>query len=232
MTKARFYKTSAQVLACAFLIAGWANMYATPLPQAGGAVLNISNMTGSLVGLSNVCVNWNSAAPCTNPPFAVQDTISGSDPALFTVGSTAQDTIKSLPAGVVLPLIDFLTVQSPLPGGLVHFDLISVVIPAVPLNNNCTVFAVGAICSPGGGSPYILVQASANQVAISFSTTEQAYTGTSGVGYNAATAYNGIFTTQISGLLPNGQRVTVPNVLSFMGGGGVLTATWSSTHSH
>jgi hypothetical protein len=184
-----------------------------------------------LLGLSNACLNFNSAAPCTNPPASVLDTISGQDPAVFTVGSSAFDTIKDLPAGVVTPLIDFQTVQSPLAGGIVHFDLISIVIPGIPAGNNCTTFALSAICNPGGGSPFLLIQQTANQVGIQFGTTEEAYTGTSGMAYNAATPYNGIFTFQISGVLPNGQTDTIPNILLFIAGGGTITTTWSSTQS-
>ena len=207
------------------------NGQATPLPLGGGGVLQISNLTGDLLGLSNTCINWNSVAPCTNPPGSVQDSVSGQDPALFTVGSNALDTIKDLPAGVVTPLIDFNTVQSPLPGGVVHFDLTSIVIPAIPAGNNCVTFALSAICNPGGGSPFTLFQQSANQVSISFSTTEEAYSGTSGVAYNAATPYDGIFTSQLSGLLPNGQTDTIPNILAFLAGGGTITSTWSGTES-
>jgi hypothetical protein len=187
--------------------------------------MQINNLTGTLVGVSNACINWNSAAPCTNPPGAVQDTVSGQDPSVFTVGT---GTIKDLPAGVVTPLVDFMTAQSPLPGGVVHFDLTSIFIPALPAGNNCTVFALSAICNPGGGSPFLLTQNSANQVGISFSTVENAYTGTSASG---VTVYDSIFTTQFSGNLPNGQTDTIPNILLFIAGGGTVTATWSGTQS-
>lgn len=208
-----------------------AGMYATPLPLGNGGVLQIGNMFGNLVGISNACINWNSAAPCANPPGSVPDSVSGQDPGVFTVGSTALDTIKDIPAGVVTPLVDFLTLQSPLPGGIVHFDLISLVIPAIPAGNNCVAFALSTVCYPGGGSPFILFQQTADQVAISFSATGEAYTATSGVNYNAATAYNSIFTAQLSGLLPNGKTVTIPNVLAYLAGGGSVTATWSATAS-
>src|SRR5436305_553721 len=92
---------------------------ATPIPLGGGGVLNISNLVGTLVGVSGTCINWNYPAACT-AATSVQDSVSGSDPAVFTVGSTPLDTIKDLPVGVSLPLIDFQTVQSPLPGGVVH----------------------------------------------------------------------------------------------------------------
>jgi hypothetical protein len=147
---------------------------------------------------------------------------------VFTSGSTPQDTIKDLPAGVLLPLVDFETIQSPLPGGVVFFDLTAINIPAVPAGNNCTTFALNAICTPGGGSPFTLIQTSATQVSINFSVLMSAYTGTSASG---TTPYQGIFTTQLSGSLPNGLPDTIPNILNFIAGGGVITSTWSASES-
>jgi len=197
-------------------------------------------MTGTLVGVTNACINWGFPAACSSST-AVQDSVSGQDTAVFTIGSTASDTIKDLPAGIVPPaLVDFMTVQSPLAGGVVHFDLTSIVVPALPAGNNCTVFALSAICNPGGGSPFLLTQQTSNEVGIQFSTVEEAYTGTSGTGYNAATVYDSIFTTQLSGCLvalvnglcPSPSDVpTIPNVLAFIAGGGTVTATWSATQT-
>jgi hypothetical protein len=132
-----------------------------------------------------------------------------------------------------------MTAQSPLPGGIVHFDLINVILPAVPVGNNCTTFALSASCSPQGGSPFILFQQTATQVAVSFSTKEQAYTGSSGTDYNAATPYDSIFTIQLSGCLiasggaacPTADIPTIPNILTFIAGGNTVTATWSATQT-
>jgi hypothetical protein len=196
---------------------------ATPIPLGGGGVLNISNLVGTLVGVSNACINWGYPSACV-PGTAVPDSVSGSDPAVFTVGNTG--TIKDLPAGVILPLIDFQTVMGPL--GLVHFDLTAIQVPTTPAGNNCSTFALSAICTPGGGSPFTLFQQSANQVGISMAMSENAYLNTSGTG---TTPYNAIFTTQLSGLLGNGQVATIPNILALIGGGGTITATWSATES-
>src|SRR5689334_8490513 len=163
---------------------------ASPIPLGGGAVLNISNLVGTLVGVSNACINWGYPAACS-VNTAVPDSVSGSDPAVFTVGNTG--TIKDLPIGVVLPLVDFQTVAGPL--GLVHFDLTAIQTPATPAGNNCSTFALSAICTPGGGSPFTLFQASANQVGISMAMSENAYLNTSATG---TTPYNSIFTTQLS----------------------------------
>ena len=220
-------KLTVSVLAVAALAIAPAQVSATPIPLGGGGVLNISNLVGTLVGVSNTCINWGYPAACS-AATAVQDTVSGSDPAVFTVGATALDTIKDLPIGVPLPLVDFETVQSPLPGGVVHFDLTSILVPATPVGNNCSTFALSAICTPGGGSPFTLFQQSSNQVGITLALSENAYTGSSGTG---VTPYNAIFTTQLSGTLNNGQTVTIPNILALIAGGGTVTATWSATES-
>lgn len=204
------------------------NIFATAIPLGGGAILQLSNMAGTLVGVSNACINWNSAGTCANPPIAVQDTVSGQDSAVYTIGSTALDTIKNLPLGVAVPLVDFMTVQSPLAGGEVHFDLTGIVVPSLPAGNNCTTFALSAICNPGNNSPFLLTQQSANQVGISFATKEIGYTGTSASGF---TIFDSIFTTQLSGTLSNGQTVTIPNILALIASGGTVTATWSASQS-
>ena len=193
---------------------------ASPLPLSGGGVLQTSNLVGTLAGFSNTCINWNASLACS-ASTAVQDSVSGSDPALFSVGSF-EDTIRDLPSGTST-LVDFETVLGPL--GLVHFDLTSIVIPGA--GGNCTTFALFATCTPAG-SPFTLTQSSSNQLSLSFSITEIAYLGTSATG---STAYDGVFSTQFSGNLPNGQAYTIPNFLAYIAGGGTVTSTWSSTQS-
>jgi hypothetical protein len=223
---------TAAALAASILVPD--HLQAAAIPLGGGGVLQLNNMTGQLVGVDNTCINWGTPAACQTTT-GIQDTVSGQDPAVFTVGSTSLDTIKDLPAGVSTPLVDFMTAASPLPGGEVFFNLESIIIPAMPVGNNCTTFALSAICNPGGGSPFILVQSSANQVSITLSTNEIAYTGSSTSG---STPYNSIFTTQLSGDLPtvagnpySGDVDTIPNILDFVGAGGTITATWSATQS-
>jgi hypothetical protein len=103
--------------------------------------------------------------------------------------------------------------------GVINFDLTSLVIPGAPAGNNCTTFAINAICIPNG-SPIVFDQESATQVAISFDTNEIAYFGTSGTG---STPYSGVFSTQVT--------ATIPDLLSTLETGGTVTATWSSTQS-
>jgi hypothetical protein len=211
-------------------------MFATAIPLTGGAVLNINNLTGQLVGVSNACINWGTPGACQTTT-GIPDSVSGSDAGVFTPGSTAQDTIQDLPSGVATPLVDFETVQSPLPGGVVNFDLTSIAIPAIPAGNNCTTFALSAICSPGGGSPFLLIQQGPTTVGITFDTNMIAYTGSSSV----STPYIGIFSTQLSGCLvalvagacpnPSVNSDTIPNLLNFIAGGNAVTATWAAQES-
>jgi len=215
------HKLTVTAIAFSALAITTTGAFATSIPLGGGGVLNLSNMPGTVVGVSNICINWSgTAGPCT--PTSVQDSVSGTDP-IFVSGSTAQDTIKNLPAGVVTPLVAFETVQSTLPGGIVTFDLTSIVLPGAA--GNC---ATDVFCRPGGASPFTFVQDTANQVTVSFAVTLLGYTGTSASG---STVYNGVFTTQLSGNLPNGAVVNIPNILAYEAGGGNITSTWSASES-
>src|SRR5579863_10166503 len=75
------------------------SLRATSIPLGGGGILQLDNMTGQLVGVDNTCINWGWPAGCQTTT-GIQDTVSGQDPAVFTVGSTPLDTIKDLPSGV------------------------------------------------------------------------------------------------------------------------------------
>jgi len=65
-------------------------------------------------------------------------------------------------------------------------------------------------------------------VAISFNTIEIAYTGSSATGF---IPYQGLFTTQLSGPLPNGQPASIANILAYEAAGGTISSTWSATES-
>ena len=202
------------------------NAFATSIPLGGGGVLNLSNFTGQLVGVSPACINWGAPAACQTVT-GIQDTVSGTDLGVFTVGTNVLDTIKDLPAGVATPLVDFVTAQSPLAGGVVHFDLNNIVIPGA--FGTCNTFAVNNVCNPGGGSPFVLFQSTPTQISVTFSVAASAYTGTKVSGF---TAYDGIFSTTLSGNLANGDPDTIPNLLNFFAvPGNVVNATWSATFS-
>jgi hypothetical protein len=214
-------------LAC-FLAIAPGNIYATAIITSGSGVVSLSPLTGTLVGVSNACINWMSTNPC--PPGAtVQDSVSSLDSSVFTSGSTASDTIKDLLATASFPISLFETIQSPLPGGVVNFDLESFVVPGA--FGNCTSGAVGNSCNPGGGSPFDFQQISSNQVEVSFALNMLAYTGTLASG---STPYNGGFNTTLSGTINNiplsmgGIPDTIPNVLNFIAGGGTVTSTWDN----
>lgn len=223
----KFQSIALTAMALAVFAVVPSSLLGASIPLGNGAVLDLSNMSGQLVGVSNACINWGIPSACQTTT-GIQDTVSGNDSTVFTNGSTSLDTIKDLPAGVLIPLVDFMTVQSPLTGSEVFFDLTGIVIPAIPVGNNCTIFALSAICNAGGGSPFLLVQTGDNQVSISFDTTEIAYTGNSTSG---STPYVSVFTTQISGTLLNGNTDTIPNILNYVAGGGAIDSTWSASQS-
>jgi hypothetical protein len=196
---------------------------ATAITTSGGGILAIGNLQGTLVGVSQTCINWGYPAACQTTT-GIADSVSGIDP-FFLLGP---GTIKDLPLGVALPLVDFQTVQSTL--GLVHFDMTSFIAPVVAGVNNCTTFALGAECAPAG-SPFLLKQSDTNQVGITMNLNEIAYLNTSTTG---STPYKAIFTTQISGVIPGTTIVaTIPNILAYLGASASnnITATWSATES-
>ena len=227
IARSRLMRAGSFAAAIALILTGFAtNVFATSIPLGGGGVLNLSNFTGKLVAVSPGCINWGSPDACQTAT-GVPDTVSGNDAAVFTVGSSALDTIKDLPLGVATPLVDFLTVESLLPGGVVHFDLNNIVIPGA--FGTCNTFAVNNVCNPGGNSPFVLFQSTPTQISVTFSVTASTYTGTSASGF---TAYDGIFSTTLSGNLSNGQPDTIPNLLNFFAHpGNVVNSTWSATFS-
>jgi len=217
------------VAVAAALAIGSSNLWAEALLTGSmGGGLNLSNMTGALVGVTSACINWQYNIDTTcQTATGVQDSVSGTDTTLFAVGSTATDTIKDIPAGVATPLVDFETVAGGSGGaGEVFFDLTSVTIPGA--FGNCASGAVNNSCNAGGGSPFILTQNTSNQVTVSFSASLDGYTGTSATG---TTPYSAVFSTTFSGTLANGMPDTIPNILNYVATGGVLQSTWSAAES-
>jgi hypothetical protein len=226
-------------IAVAALAITQSNGYATAIPIVpanGGAVLNIGNMSGTVVGVSNACINWAGGITCSTTT-AEPMSVSGSDSTVFSVPSAG--TIDNLPAGFTTPLVDFETVSGgTLGNGTVNFDLISIVNPTSQGFTPCVTppGTEPTTCSTG---TFLLTQNSSNQVSLSFTVTMEAYTGTSGTSYNAATLYNGLFTTQLSGTLDStdsagactGDSVTISNLLTCEAAGGTVKATWSATES-
>jgi len=231
-TKIAFRSLIPAAVTLVTLAMGASHASATPINLALGGVLNVSNTPGTLVGVTTVpmCISWSGSSTCSgNTPHP--DSVSGSDPNYFMPGSAG--TIEDL-SPPITTVVNFETAGGGSLGlGTVHFDLISLVTPSgFPVCNG----SAQVICSTG---LFILTQTSSNQVSISFSTVEEAYTGTSGVNYNAATLYNGVFTTQLSGSLTqfgcmggaSACTDTVANILNFEGLGGTISSTWSSTAS-
>jgi hypothetical protein len=227
------------IYGCTFIIP--LMFLATPHGQAAAIVLgtdagvyNINNIGGQMVGVSNACINWSSTITCpTTPPapsYGDQGTGDGGASPVFT---TVNGTIKDLVASFGFPVVGFETAGSN--QGLVTFDLTSLAAAVAGPGNNCTTFAVGAICVPPGSS-FTLDQTGATSISISLQVNLEAYTGgSSGTNYSAATPYVGVFTTQISGTINNlGVTAdTIPNILAFLNANptNAVTSTWSATES-
>lgn len=217
------------------------NLFATIINTSGGAILNIANTPGTLVGVTSApgCISWAGSTTCSgaNPePMSV----SGSDAVVYQIPSTG--TIKDLPASLTLPLTDFETVNGGTGGaGTVHFDLTGIVNPATQGFTPCVV-PPASEPNPCSTGTFLFTQNSSTQVGISFTVNMEAYTGTSGTSpglYDAATPFVGLFSTTISGTLDTGdasgscvsQVATISNILSCESTGGTVKATWSAAES-
>jgi len=216
---------------CTLAVSG---AFATALPITDSGVLSISNLAGSLVGITNspACINWGGGSTCvagTTHQYSV-----GGISNLFSVIVSTTDQIKDLPG--VTSVTDFETVLGAgvLTGQTVHFDLTS-----LPLTNggagfgNCGSNAALNSCSPAGSIFTFSEDSTGTQVSLSFSALMNAYTGTSASG---TTAYRGIFTTQISGTLSGsgsclGLTANITNILTCEASGGTITNTWSASES-
>jgi len=242
MNKRVFQSLPLAALACVLAIAP-GNTYATAIIASGTGTgpgsgnVSLANMAGTFVGVAggaNPCLDFGFPAACQTTT-GIQDAVSSMDTTNFTSGSTAADTIRDVFLFGALPVVDFETVASPLSGGVVNFNLTSIITPPTPVGNNCTTFSPSAVCAPGSGSPLILTQEGSSQVNVTFSVDLAAYTGTSATG---STPYLGIFSTNLSGSLPtmtgnpfSGTADTIPDILGFIGDGGTITSTWSAQES-
>jgi hypothetical protein len=204
---------------------------AAPLIIApGGGNVSISNLAGTMVGVSSsppatACIDFGfSSNDACQTATGVLDSVSSGDNTLFTSGTGPNDTIKNLPLGTA-SLTNFETIQGP--SNVVHFDLTQIVLPGAL--GNCSSNAANNQCAPGGQSPFKLVEdATGTQVTVTFSVRMNAYTGSSATG---TTPYIGLFSTNLSGNLPNGSAVNITDILSYEASGGVISSTWSAQES-
>lgn len=222
------------------LLALTGSAFATPITNAGPALLNIGN--GSIFvngnGRTTGCLDWyNISAPggCQPEGTTGTFTVQGGSSAPFVSGQPG--TITDLNFNTPLPLVNFLQVGTPV---VSHFDL-----TGLRFNNggdigDCTTAvgvdglsdtSPGATCTPSG-SPFQLANGLANAqggvdtVSITLSLDAWGYTGTSGTNYSDATRYVGVFTTQ--GAL---QGFNIESILATIRSGGAITASWSATLS-
>ena len=228
------FKCSPALAILALVAFGSTSAWATSIPIGPlGGILDIGNSPGVLVGVSTTgggqvgCINWltpigGSASPCSTS-IVDSMSVSGGDPADFTVPSTG--TIRDIPQGTAF-ISQFESVSSPL--GTVFFDLTSIPAATPPASNDCSSGNVGSVCVPPS-SPFTFLQKTSNQVDVSLAATLEAYTGSSSTG---ETPYNAIFSTTLSGKLSDGSQVTIPDILNLeFNEHGTITSTWSASES-
>lgn len=233
-----FHGRTFSATAFMMLAMGSSNLFATPIPLGGGGVLNGANMTGGVVALTSnsPCIAFSGSSVCAGAVTGIG--ISGVDPIFGTSG-----TIKDI--GTALPETAFKTANLTIGGGPAIFDLLGIQTPSgFPL---CTFTTVSGACSTG---TFVFVQVG-SQVAISFTTNEVGYLGSSATG---SSPYEGIFTAQLSGGLTqfgcvvSGAQTctdTIANILIFqataaqttaaglgaIGQSGTVRSSWSVTES-
>jgi hypothetical protein len=205
----------------------------------GDAVLNAGNGTVLVSGngATSGCIIWSTGG--TPPPSTCPTSGNGT----FTVGAssnppfTAGDTgtidnlnFNSLAGG---PLVDFMKIDG------VQFDLTSIAYNTGPTIGECSATidssgmnwdSPGASCIPAG-SPFELENGlatnssgNADTVSVTLTVGAEAYTGSSGTNYSAATPYVGIFTTQSSEPITGNIQTLIAAIES----GGNVTAAWSA----
>jgi hypothetical protein len=210
--------------------------WATALPIVDSGSLAISNIGGSLVGLTTIpfCINWSGGSTCgagTTHGMAVSG-ISND----FAIGISAIDAIKDV-TGIPGPVItDFEMVQGAgaLAGQTVNFNLTSISLANGGIGlGNCGSNAPDNTCAEAN-SPFKLSEDDfASQVTVTFSVSLDAYTGASASG---TTAYRGIFSTTYSGTLSgsgacSGLSANITNIVSCEAAGGTIDSTWSASEA-
>lgn len=232
-------KTPIQRLAWGLLILGIcatcaSGAFATALPITDSGVLAISNVGGSLVGITTTpsfCVNWGGGSTCV-AGTTHQMTVSGVSN-LFSTSTSATDQIKDLTGTGALTSFETVLGAGALAGQTIIFDLTSIPTNGAVAVGNCGSNAAFNTCTPAF-SPFTFSEDSTGtQVSISFSTLMNAFTGSSATG---VTGYRGVFTTQVSGTLTGsgacvGLAANITNILSCEAAGGTVSSTWSATES-
>lgn len=198
------------------------NAFATPIPLGGGGVVNLSD-NGTLLAVttsgSGGCIAFSGVtSPCTG---TTADIVTSTDPFFGTSG-----TIKDISS---TPLVGFKTVNLSGGGGPAIWDLLNIITPSG--YGACTLTTTSGSCSTG---TFVFTTNSASQVTVSLALNEIGYLGSSSSG---STPYQGIFTTQLSGMISGCTTgaatctVNIGNILAWELGGNAIKSTWSGTES-
>lgn len=206
--------------------------HANALLIADSGILDISNQTGTLIGLTtdpSSCINFGGGGTCAGTTHTML--VSGISNLFFPSTGTIKDfslapvTFFEMVTGVGLEL-----------GNTINFDLTSILKNGPTTNGICA----GAIadqalntCTPANAPFTLSEDITGKQVTIQFAALLNAYTGASTTG---VTPYEGLFTLQESGVLAGsgacaGLTANITNILTCEAGGGTIVSTWSASES-
>jgi len=207
------------------------SIFAAAIPTADGGILQLSNFTGNLVGVTTFppCINWGGGSTCSGAthPVAVSgasaDFLAPSTGLIRDQNGTAASAVgfEAIPGGIAVG------------GATVNFDLVKFFTNGSVPVGNCLSNAPLNTCTPPN-SPFTFTEdITGGQVGISFSVSLNAYTGSSSTG---VTPYIGVFTTQLSGTVVGsgacaGVVANITSILNCETLGGTVLATWSANES-
>lgn len=234
VTEKRFHRFTIGVAAFIGLALIPANVFATALIIPDQGVLQIANLSGTLVGVTTLptnCINWSGGATCNST--AVNMGVSGTS-SIFSAPSTGM--IWDVQSGVSLGtggLFETVTGAGAEVGNTIDFNLNSLVVNTGATIGNCGSNAANNSCTPTGSPFTFAMDSTGTQLTISFTALLSGYTGTLASG---STAYRGLFSTQESGTVTgtgacNGVTANITSVLSCEAANGTVQATWSAAES-
>jgi len=224
-----------QLLCIAAVLVSPTLSHATLITNFGPGTFNAGNSSVAVTGGMGVmagCIDWYNGpiAPTCPQPTGVTAMFSVDNPSAGPFNSTETGTIQDLNLGVTFPVVNFISIMTP--SGLAIFDLKDLRTNTGPAIGDCTPGTGDMLqdvsCTPAG-SPFTIINGANNPatgkpdtVSIVLTADLYGYIGSSGVAYNAANPYVGVFTTQfaLSG--------TIDSIESTILSGGTVTAAWSA----
>jgi len=235
VTEVRFHRLTLAAAAFMGLALVPSNVFATALIVPDSGILQIANLTGTLVGVTSFpvatsCINWSGGVTCA--AGAVSMGVSGVSGIFATGTGQIWDILNGVSEGTG-GLFETVTGAGPETGNTINFNLNTVITNTGATQGNCTSNAAFNTCTPAG-SPFTFQEDSTGtQLTISFTALLSGYTGTLASG---STGYRAVFATQESGTVSgsgacSGVTANITSVLTCEAAGGTVQATWSAAES-